>query len=93
MEAFENMKLRTKIVLTLIGISAVLVPAVLLMFVSKNTQVAPQANDAPRQIDQVDSHDKKNSVPKSSPVLIPSPSPTVTPTPVQSGSEATPSPR
>lgn len=92
MEAYENMKSRTKIVLTLIGISAVLVPAVLLMFVSQNTRVAPQADDAPRQIDRPDAGDKKNPDPSSSPTLIPTPI-IASPSPVQDGSEAAPEPR
>lgn len=87
MEAFENMRTKTKIILTFIGVSAVLVPAALLMFVSQNTQIPPQANDAPRQIDQVGAGDKQNSNPNSSPTLIPTPSPIITTPPVQGGTE------
>lgn len=94
MEPFENMKTRTKIVLSLIGISAVLVPVALLMFVSQNTQTASQSNDAPRQIDKVDVGDQKNPEPSSSPLIKPTPSPlTASPSPVSGGNEESPVPR
>ncbi len=94
MEAFENMSKKTKIILSIIGISAVLVPAALLMFVSQNTQVPPQANDAPRQIDQINVGNKKDIIPTPPPVLKPSPAAVIaTPPPAKSGSESTPAAR
>lgn len=94
MDAFENMSKKTKIILSIIGISAVLVPTALLMFVSQNTQVPPQANDAPRQIDQINVGNKNNIIPTPPPVLIPTPSPVIaTPTPTKSGQESTASSR
>jgi hypothetical protein len=91
MESFENMSKKAKIILSIIGISAVLVPAALLMFVSQNTQVPPQANDAPRQIDQINVPDQKNAIPTPPPVLNPTPSPVIaTPSPATSGLESIP---
>lgn len=91
MDAFENMNKKTKIILSIIGISAVLIPAALLMLVSQNTQVPPAANDAPRQIDQINIEDKQNSMPTPPPVLNPTPSPVIaTPTPANSGQESIP---
>ena len=95
MDAFENMSMKTKIVLSIIGVSAVLVPAVLLMLVSQNTKVLPQANDAPRQIDQINvGNVEKNSVPIPPPISIPTPSPVKsTPPAASSGGESTPATR
>lgn len=97
MDAFENMNKKTKIILSIIGFAAVLVPAVLLMYVSQNTQVPPAANDAPRQIDQINVGDKQNNKSTPPPVLIPPPSsPTsviATPPTAPSGQESTPATR
>lgn len=91
MNAFENMNKKTKIILSIIGISAVLVPAALLMLVSQNTQVPPQANDAPRQIDQINVGDQKNVIQTPPPVLNPTTNSVIaTPTPATSGQEPTP---
>ncbi len=85
MEAYENMKTKTKIVLTIVGVSAVLVPAALLIMVSQNTQIPPQANDAPRQIDQTGVGETETINPGSSPLLIPTPSPNIATSPPVSG--------
>lgn len=91
MDAFENMNKKTKIILSIIGISAVVIPAVLLMLVSQNTQVPPAANDAPRQIDQINVGEQKNTIPTPPPVLNTNPGSVIaTPTPATSGLESIP---
>lgn len=95
MEAFENMNKKTKIILSLVGISSVVIPAMLLLFVSGGTEKIPEIDSAKRQIDQGNIDNVKKSVPAtSSPVIVATPSPVATPSSTQvPGGEATPTPR
>ena len=96
MEAFENMNKKTKIILSFVGICAVIVPALLLMFVSRSSEQAPAVDSGKRQIDQKNIEKIKNK--PSNPntiIVVPSPSPKI-PTPVPVGlqtEEATPASR
>ena len=77
MEAFENMNKKTKIILSFVGICAVVVPALLLMFVSRTTQEAPIVDSGKRQIDQKNIEDIKNKSSAPTNIFVPSPSPEI----------------
>lgn len=77
---FENMSKRTKMMLSLVGVSAVMVPALLLLFASSRTQSVPEVSDTKRTIDQSNLEKSAKKVPVASPVALPSPaSPSATP--------------
>lgn len=89
MEAFQNMNKKTKIILSFVGIAAVLVPAVLLMLTSSNSRKEPVIDSSTRQIDQINVGDQKNV--KS---VTPGPTPvSATPPSVSGGVESTPASR
>lgn len=89
MEAFENMSKRAKIILSLIGAAAVLVPAALLMITSSGPAKSPDIDSATRQIDQINVGDKKNV----SPTPTPLPTPVTTTPPVMGVQDSSPSSR
>lgn len=72
-DGFENMNKRTRLILSLVGISAVVVPAILLLVLSKNTKPEPQIANSKRAVDAQNIQKTANTVP--SPSIIPSPSP------------------
>lgn len=81
---------RTKIILTVIGLGAVIVPAILLaVFSAKNTTgestAAPAGN---RQINQDAVQKEVQSNPLKTVVVSPSPSPLVTPSPSPAASKS-----
>lgn len=95
MEAFENMNKKTKIILSIVGICAVVVPALLLIFVSGSTDQVPEVDSGKRQIDQknIENIKDKPSIPTN--IFVPSPYPEIplsVPAGGQSG-EATPASR
>lgn len=95
MEAFENMNKKTKIILSIVGICAVAVPALLLMFVSRSTDQIPDVDSGKRQIDQknIENIKDKSSTPTN--IFVPASSPEIplsVPAGGQSG-EATPASR
>ena len=71
-DQIENMNKRTRLILSLVGISAVIVPAILLFVLSKNTQPEPQIENGKRT---VDSQNIGNTVSKVQPTPSPIPSP------------------
>lgn len=95
MEAFENMNNKTKLILSIVGICAVAVPALLLMFVSGNTNQIPEVNTEKRKIDQKNIENIKNKSVTPPTIFFPTPSPEIplsVPAGGQSG-EATPASR
>lgn len=96
MQAFENMNMKTKIILSIVGLSAVVVPTLLLIFVSRGPEEIPQVDTSSRQIDPGNIERlKKNAVESPLPVAIPTPSPVIpTPTPaINLEGQATPAAR
>jgi len=90
------MENKTKIILTIIGLAALIVPAVLLVvFTGKGPDVAPDANvGGSRQIRQdaiqneINNNPLKTVVVSPSPVPSPSPSPKATESPNPEGTPA-----
>ncbi|MBI3341699.1 hypothetical protein HY024_01100 [Candidatus Curtissbacteria bacterium] len=81
-ENIENMNKRTRMILSLVGISAVVVPAILLLVLSKTGKQEPKIVDSKRS---VDTQNIERTVSKSPvPTIAPSP------TPAQSTSSASP---
>lgn len=77
MEAFENMNKKTKIILSIVGICAVVVPALLLIFVSRSTDKVPEVDNGKRQIDQknIENIKDKSSAPTN--IFVPVSSPEI----------------
>lgn len=87
----ENMSKRMKIILSVIGIAAAVVPALLLIFLSSGTQPVPQVSQAKRSVDVNNLEATvKRTMPDSSVLALPSssplPSPSPSPSPSSSGS-------
>ncbi len=86
----ENMTKKTKIVLSCVGIAAVVVPVALLLLMSASTKHIPDVSQGKRPIDTKSLQDTaKRTLPAG--VILPSPSPSPTPSP--SASPATSSAR
>lgn len=87
----ENMSKRVKIILSVVGIAAVVVPALLLVFLSSGTQPVPQVSQAKRSVDVNSLEDTvKRTMPDSNapaPLSLPSqqPSPSPSASPSSSG--------
>ncbi|MBI3282982.1 hypothetical protein HYZ70_02800 [Candidatus Curtissbacteria bacterium] len=82
------MNKRTKLILTIIGAAAVIVPAVLLITLSAKEPGSPQVSSDKRNIDTRNIEEvARRSAPVASPVAVPSPSPST-----DSASLASPSP-
>lgn len=72
-DRIENMTKRTKLILSLVGISAVIVPAILLLVISKNTKSEPQVVNSKRSVDAQNIEKTAKTVP--TPNVIASPTP------------------
>lgn len=74
---------KTKLILSVIGVAAIVVPAILLLILSSKNAAVPSVSQEARQIDTQNVADTAaKSIP--SPTPVPSPSPTPTPTPAAS---------
>lgn len=81
----------TKMILSLLGIGAVVVPAILLVVMTKNTATEPVPAGADRKINNSTIQDVLKKAPSPSPVIpspLPSPTPTPTPKPIESSPSA-----
>lgn len=67
-ENFENMNRKTKIILSIVGVSAVVVPALLLMLVTSSTKKEPDVATSKRVVDP-------NNIERSKIAPTPSPAP------------------
>ncbi|MEK9147201.1 MAG: hypothetical protein AAB639_03315 [Patescibacteria group bacterium] len=84
------MNKKTKLILSIIGVAAIVVPSVLLLLISSRNVPAPQVSTDKRQIDTKNVQESAASA-QPSPTPLPSPSPTPSPSPEASPSEGTPS--
>lgn len=66
---------KKKIILSLVGIAAILVPVVLLVVKTKQAQEQPNISTDERRIDPKTVEDAVRKAPLSSPIILPSPSP------------------
>ena len=81
---------KTRLILTVIGVAAVVVPAILLLVISSRSAPAPEVSTEKRQIDTKSVEETAASA-QPSPTPLPYPSPTPSPLPEASPSEGTPS--
>ena len=65
----------TKFILSILGVAAIVVPAVLLIVLTKNAPKTPEISSAPRTIDKKTVEDAVKKIPSPSPIFLPSPSP------------------
>ena len=65
----------TKFILSILGIAAIAVPAVLLIVLTKNAPQTAEISSAPRSIDKKTVEEAVKKIPSPSPVLLPSSSP------------------
>ncbi len=72
-DGFENMNKRTKLILSLVGVSAVVVPALLLLVLSKNTGQEPQVATSKRTVDAQNIEKSAKATPLLQAVPTPSP--------------------
>lgn len=79
------MKISTKFLLSILGVGAIVVPAILLIVLTKNSPQTENTQSAPRTIDKKTVDDAVKKIPSPSPIFIlPSPrvsSPSATPNP------------
>jgi hypothetical protein len=74
------MQLRNKIIVSIIGIGAVVVPAILLLTLTSSPPKQPNISSGERQIDPSNLEEAAQSaLPTPSPIPSPSPTPTVSP--------------
>ena len=66
----ENMNRRTKMILSVVGICAVIVPALLLWFLSSNSKQEPQINNIKRSVDAANVQMSSQSKPISTPFVV-----------------------
>lgn len=65
-----------KFILSILGVSAIIVPAILLVILAKNAPEAQPVQSAPRTIDKKKIEDAVKKIPSPSPqIFLPSPSP------------------
>lgn len=85
---------KTKLILSIIGLAAIVVPSVLLLLISSRDTPTPEVSTDRRQIDTKNVQESAARA-QSSPTPLPSPSPSPSPTPSllpeASPSEGTPS--
>lgn len=82
------MNKRTKLILSVLGAGAIIVPLVLLVTFSARTPSTPQVSSEKRDIDTRGVEEvAKRAVPEQSPVVLPTPSPST-----ESASPASPTP-
>lgn len=68
-----------KILLSIVGVSAVIVPAILLVTLTSRPQSEPAVSSEGRPIDAQNLDEAKKALPSPSPVSLPSPSPSPSP--------------
>lgn len=75
----ENMNKKTKMILSVVGVCAVIVPALLLWYLSTHSKQAPQINSSKRQVDTVSVQTSSQSKPTPTPRIVSTPISTATP--------------
>lgn len=74
----ENMNKRTKMILSLVGVCAVVVPALLLWYVSSHSRLEPQVNSSKRRVDTANVQTSSQNTPAATPRLASTPTPGAT---------------
>lgn len=75
----ENMSKKTKVVLSFVGVSAVVVPVLLLIFTASNTRAVPEVSQENRPVDTKSLEDTaRRTLPSGIPMPTPSPVPSPT---------------